>query len=61
MNAVVAAGGERFDTQVGPIIVRACAAGLRAALAAKEAGNGLLTATVLGRLTGESAAEQIQR
>ena len=24
-------------------------------------GNGLLTATVLGRLTGESAAEQIQR
>jgi fumarate reductase flavoprotein subunit len=38
MNAVVAADGEKFDAQVPLIIVGAGAAGLCAALAAKEAG-----------------------
>jgi fumarate reductase flavoprotein subunit len=38
MSAVVAADGEKFDTQVPLIIVGAGAAGLCAALAAKEAG-----------------------
>jgi fumarate reductase flavoprotein subunit len=46
MNVVVAAAGEKFDTQVPLIIVGAGAAGLCAALAAKEAG---IDAVVLER------------
>ena len=38
MSEVVAAAGEKFDTQVPVVIVGAGAAGLCAALAAKEAG-----------------------
>jgi fumarate reductase flavoprotein subunit len=46
MSAVVAADGEKFDTQVPLIIIGAGAAGLCAALAAKEAG---LDAVVIER------------
>ena len=38
MSVVVAAAGEKFDTQVPLVIVGAGAAGLCAGLAAKEAG-----------------------
>lgn len=46
MSVVVAAAGEKFDTQVSLVTVGAGAAGLCAALAAKEAG---IDAVVLER------------
>jgi flavocytochrome c len=55
---------KRKDGSVFPNLLAAggAAAGVSGSTAAGYlSGNGLLTATVLGRLTGESAAEQIQR